>query len=117
MNNTTQMMQWGSMPCVRLDAGGYTALIAPDLGSNVIRLCDVKNGIEFFRFNDDNTYEELIKSAEVWGLPTLYLPNRFADGVLVLADGSVIDRDGNTLFTVDTIDASNAKLVEVSDGI
>jgi aldose 1-epimerase len=82
MNNTTQMMQWGNMPCVRLDAGGYTALIAPDLGSNVIRLCDVKNGIEFFRFNDSNTYEELLKSAEVWGLPTLYLPNRFADGRL-----------------------------------
>lgn len=82
MNNTTQMMQWGNMPCVRLDAGGYTALIAPELGSNVIRLCDAKNGIEFFRFNDDNTYEELLKSAEVWGLPTLYLPNRFADGIL-----------------------------------
>lgn len=82
MNNTTQMMQWGNMPCVRLDAGGYTALIAPELGSNVIRLCDAKNGIEFFRFNDDNTYEELLRSAEVWGLPTLYLPNRFADGIL-----------------------------------
>ena len=66
MNNTTQMMHWGNMECVRLDAGGYTALIAPDLGSNVIRLCDVKNGIEFFRFNDSNTYEELLKSAEVW---------------------------------------------------
>ena len=82
MNNTTQMMHWGNMECVRLDAGGYTALIAPDLGSNVVRLCDVKNGIEFFRFNDSNTYEELLKSAEVWGLPTLYLPNRFADGRL-----------------------------------
>ena len=86
MNNTTQMMHWGNMECVRLDAGGYTALIAPDLGSNVIRLCDVKNGIEFFRFNDSNTYEELLKSAEVWGLPTLYLPNRFADGVLKTSD-------------------------------
>ncbi len=84
--NTTQMMQWGGMPCVRLDAGGYTALIAPDLGSNVIRLRDEKNGFEIFRFKDTNTYEELYKSAEVWGLPTLYLPNRFADGVLKTSD-------------------------------
>ena len=82
MNNATQMMQWGGMPCIRLDAGGYTALIAPELGSNVVRLCDVRNGIEFFRFKDDNTYEQLLQSAEVWGLPTLYLPNRFADGKL-----------------------------------
>ena len=84
--NQTQMMQWGNMPCVRLDAGGYTALIAPDLGSNVIRLRDETNGIEFFRFKEDNTFEELIRSAEVWGLPTLYLPNRFADGVLKTSD-------------------------------
>lgn len=84
--NTTQMMQWGNMPCVRMDAGGYTALIAPDLGSNVIRLRDETNGIEFFRFKADNTYETLLQSAEVWGLPTLYLPNRFADGVLKTSD-------------------------------
>lgn len=84
--NSTQMMQWGNMPCVRLNAGGYTALIAPDLGSNVIRLRDEKNGVEFFRFKDTNTFEELLQSAEVWGLPTLYLPNRFADGILKTSD-------------------------------
>lgn len=84
--NSTQMMQWGNMPCVRLNAGGYTALIAPDLGSNVIRLRDENNGVEFFRFKDTNTFEELIQSAEVWGLPTLYLPNRFADGILKTSD-------------------------------
>ena len=66
--NTTQMMQWGNMPCVRLDAGGYTALIAPDLGSNVIRLRDEAHGVEFFRFKNVNSYEELLQSAEVWGL-------------------------------------------------
>ncbi len=84
--NKTQMMQWGGMPCVRMDAGGYTALIAPELGSNVIRLRDEKNGVEFFRFSDQNNYETLLQSAEVWGLPTLYLPNRFADGILRTSD-------------------------------
>lgn len=84
--NRTQMMQWGGMPCVRLDAGGYSALIAPEVGSNVIRLQDVANGLEFFRFSDNNTYETLLQSAEVWGLPTLYLPNRFADGILKTSD-------------------------------
>jgi aldose 1-epimerase len=84
--NKTQMMQWGGMPCVHMQAGGYSAIIAPDLGSNVIRLRDDTNGLEFFRFSNDNTYETLLKSAEVWGLPTLYLPNRFADGVLRTSD-------------------------------
>ncbi|MBQ2265570.1 MAG: aldose 1-epimerase, partial [Oscillospiraceae bacterium] len=88
MKNTTQMMQWGGMPCVRMDAGGYTALIAPELGSNVIRLHDTVNGIEFFRFSDTNTYPQLLQSAEVWGLPTLYLPNRFSDGVLRTSDAT-----------------------------
>ncbi len=84
--NTTQMMQWGGMPCIRLNAGGYTALIAPEIGSNVIRLRDEKNGLEFFRFSNQNNRETLLQSAEVWGLPTLYLPNRFADGVLKTSD-------------------------------
>jgi len=88
MKNSTQMMQWGGMPCVRMDAGGYTALIAPELGSNVIRLHDETNGIEFFRFSDSNTYQQLLAAAEVWGLPTLYLPNRFSDGVLRTSDAT-----------------------------
>ena len=86
--NKTQMMQWGNMPCVRLDAGGYTALIAPDLGSNVIRLRNEEQAVEFFRFSPDNAYEQLLASAEVWGLPTLYLPNRFADGKLRTSDAT-----------------------------
>lgn len=86
--NKTQMMQWGGMPCVRMDAGGYTALIAPEIGSNVIRLRDETNGIEFFRFSDANNHDTLLQSAEVWGLPTLYLPNRFADGILRTSDAT-----------------------------
>ncbi len=84
--NFTQLMQFGGMPCVRMDAGGYTALIAYELGSNVIRLRDEAHGMEIFRFSDKNTAETLRQSAEVWGLPTLYLPNRFADGVLKTSD-------------------------------
>lgn len=84
--NKTQIIKFGNMDCVQLEAGGYTALIAPQVGSNVIRLRDQKNQIEFFRFSPDNDVSTLIQSAEVWGLPTLYLPNRFADGVLKTSD-------------------------------
>lgn len=85
MNNTQQVMLCGT-PCIKLCAGGYEAYIAYEIGSNVIRLRDVNNNIDVFRFRAENTAEDIMQSAEVWGLPTLYLPNRFADGVLKTSD-------------------------------
>ena len=84
--NYTKLINFGGTPCVEFSAGGYKALVAYEIGSNVIRLHDDKNGIEFFRFNPDNTADNIRQSAEVWGLPTLYLPNRFADGILKTSD-------------------------------
>lgn len=86
MKNTAELIDWKGMECVRLYAGGYTALIAPGIGSNVLRLRDDLHGIEFFRWDASNTPETIRASAEVWGLPTLYLPNRFADGILRTSD-------------------------------
>ena len=86
MNNSAQKTTFNDIPCIELSAGGYKALIAYETGSNVIRLQDIKNGMEFFRFNPENTADVIKQSAEVWGLPTLYLPNRFADGILKTSD-------------------------------
>lgn len=86
MANSAGKIEFGGMTCVKLCAGGYEAWIANEIGSNVIRLRDNVNGLEFFRFRADNTAEDIKKSAEVWGLPTLYLPNRFKDGVLRTSD-------------------------------
>lgn len=84
--NSTQFINFNGTSCVKLSAGGYEALVAYEIGSNVIRLRDNKNGVEFFRFKADNSADTIRQSAEVWGLPTLYLPNRFADGVLKASD-------------------------------
>ena len=73
MKPTVQIFNWKGMPCLQLSSGGYTAWIAPEIGSNVIRLHHAEKGIEFFRFREDNTPEAIRQSAEVWGLPTLYL--------------------------------------------
>ena len=86
MNNSTQLINWNGTTCVRLQAGGYEALVAYEIGSNVIRLRNHIAGMEFFRYSDSNTADTIRQSAEVWGLPTLYLPNRFADGVLRTSD-------------------------------
>lgn len=84
--NYTKLTEYNGTPVVEFSAGGYTAMVAYEIGSNVIRLHDDKNGIEFFRFKKDTSAETIKQSAEVWGLPTLYLPNRFADGELKTSD-------------------------------
>ncbi|MDE6021048.1 MAG: aldose 1-epimerase [Ruminococcus sp.] len=84
--NKASVINWKGMSVIELKAGGYTALIANEIGSNVIRLHDDRNGIEFFRHTADVTPEIIKESPEVWGLPNLYLPNRFADGILKTSD-------------------------------
>ncbi|MDR0984692.1 MAG: aldose 1-epimerase [Ruminococcus sp.] len=79
-----KLTEYNGTTAVTMSSGDYTAIVAYELGSNVIRLRDDANGIEFFRY-DDNTSPEEIRTA-VWGLPSLYLPNRFEDGVLKTSD-------------------------------
>lgn len=84
--NATQQTVLNGTPCIKLSAGGYEAYVAYEIGSNVLRLRDCGRGIDVFRFREENTPEILSASPEVWGLPTLYLPNRFADGTLKTSD-------------------------------
>lgn len=71
---------------VELGVAGYYAVVAPSLGCNVLRLRDNNKGIEVFRYRDDVSIAEIMNSSEIWGLPTLYLPNRFDAGVLKTSD-------------------------------
>ncbi|MDR0920029.1 MAG: aldose 1-epimerase [Oscillospiraceae bacterium] len=82
----TKLINWNGTNAVEMQAAGYTAIIAYELGSNCIRLYDNDKGIEFFRYKDQPA-ENIRQSAEVWGLPTLYLPNRFRDGIVKTSDG------------------------------
>lgn len=69
-----------------LGFGRYYAVVAYSLGSNVLRFRDNENDIEVFRYSDDMTVAEFMNAPEIWGLPTLYLPNRFDNGVLRTSD-------------------------------
>lgn len=83
---TAHEINYKGEPCIELKAGGYLAIIAPGIGSNVIRLRDEANDIEIFRFCDTVTVDEIKQSPEVYGLPTLYLPNRLNGGKLKTSD-------------------------------
>ena len=84
--NDARLINFNGTPCVELTAGGYTALITYEIGCNVIRLRNTEHSVEFFRFKADNPAETIINSPEVWGMPTLYFPNRLADGILKTSD-------------------------------
>ena len=84
--NSTQITDFNKIPCVELNAGGYTALIAYETGCNVIRLRDNNSSVDFFRFDEKNGPEVIKNSPEVWGMPTLFFPNRLADGILKTSD-------------------------------
>lgn len=71
---------------VELAACGYYAIVAHGLGSNVLRFRDEKRGMEIFRYNGSVSMGEIMNAPEIWGLPTLYLPNRFESGLLRTSD-------------------------------
>lgn len=86
------------MECVRMQFGKYTAVIAPKIGSGVLRMRDEENGLEIFKYREDVSIETISQQREIWGLPTLYLPNRFDRGVLKTSDNVYQLPVNETLF-------------------
>lgn len=82
----------------RLEAGRYSAVIAYTMGSSVLRFRDEENKMEIFRYRDDVTAKDIDSAREIWGLPTLYLPNRFDRGVVKTSDGTYNLPRNETLF-------------------
>ncbi|MBE6868340.1 MAG: aldose 1-epimerase [Ruminococcus albus] len=72
--------------CVKMQSGKYTAVIAPSVGSSVLRFRDDENDLEIFKFRKFISMKTIEEQREIWGLPTLYLPNRFDKGVIKTSD-------------------------------
>lgn len=88
MNTSCKECLFQQVPVIKMRAGGYEAIIAPTIGSNIARLRDVTHHIEILRFHKKAAMKKLIASPEVYGLPTLYLPNRLSNGVLRVSDAT-----------------------------
>lgn len=87
MNSITRDFEFKGVKCVRLQHGRYFCVVAPSMGASVLRFRDEENKIDIFRYDENVSTDEINGAREIWGLPTLYLPNRFADGVLKTSDG------------------------------
>ncbi len=86
MGLSAKIEKYKEKDVIRLEAGRYTAIIAPFLGSNIMRMIDSEGKIDFFRNDESLTIEQLQSSPEVYGFPTLYLPNRLSGGKLTVSD-------------------------------
>ena len=86
MGKITKDFDFKGVKCVSMQHGKYFCVIAPSMGASVLRLRDEENEIDVFRYVESVTAEEINSSREIWGLPTLYLPNRFADGIVLTSD-------------------------------
>ena len=72
--------------CVRLCSGEYEAIICPLIGNQVLRLRNTLLNCEVFRYCDDVSIDTIKQAPAIWGLPTMYLPNRFDKGVIKTSD-------------------------------
>lgn len=86
MGKVEKNYNFKGIDCVKLSHGKYFCVIAVSRGASVLRLRDEENKIDVFRYRDDVSADEMDSAREIWGLPTLYLPNRFDGGVLKTSD-------------------------------
>ncbi len=86
MKTSCKEIQLDGAPVIEMKAGGYLAIIAPTVGSNIARLRDFSHKIEILRYHKESPIKKLTASPEVYGLPTLYIPNRLNHGRLRVSD-------------------------------
>ena len=68
-------------PCIELYCGKYTALVAPRIGANILRLHDNINKLELINYSYKVPMKFLRWPSLVHGMPSLLYPNRIAKGV------------------------------------
>ena len=68
------------MPAVRFEAGGYEAIMIPQVGANVVKLSHKTSGVEILRTPTQEEVETFKGRPQVFGLPLLFPPNRIEDG-------------------------------------
>ncbi|MBP2033879.1 aldose 1-epimerase [Clostridium algifaecis] len=78
---------WMGKKCIRFYAGGYEALMIPEVGANVMQLKDTVRGLNLLRTPPDNMdFEKFKNRPQVYGLPILFPPNRIEDGKFKVGD-------------------------------
>lgn len=81
-----QKIKFKNTDCILLSADGYEAVVCPSLGNQVLRFRSHDPDCEIFRYREDVTIDTIKEAPAIWGLPTMYLPNRFDGGIIKTSD-------------------------------
>lgn len=88
MNCSIDKIVFKGEVCYEMNSSKYTALFCPGLGGNMLRLYDKINDYEVLHFDENITLQKLKQDICLYGLPILYLPNRFHKGILKTSDNT-----------------------------
>jgi len=75
-----EKIDFGGLPALGLEAGGYEAIIVPSIGSNIVRLFHQPTGANILRTPQADEFETFKARPQVFGVPLLFPPNRIEDG-------------------------------------
>ena len=62
------------------EAGGYEAIMVPEVGANVVKLYHTETGVDVLRTPTEADAETFQTRPQIFGLPLLFPPNRIEDG-------------------------------------
>ena len=73
-------IDYHGLRAVEFSKGDYQALLIPGMGANLVRLANVRLGVEILRTPAADEIETFRTRPHLFGLPVLFPPNRIADG-------------------------------------
>lgn len=71
---------WHGYDAVEMEAGGWRALMIPEVGANLISLTNKDKGLDILRTPAADEVEAFGQRPQLFGLPLLFPPNRIEDG-------------------------------------
>ncbi len=73
-------ISWRGLDAVEMEAGGYTALLVPSMGANLVSLTQAEKNVTILRTPVESDMETFLGRPQLYGLPLLFPPNRIEDG-------------------------------------
>lgn len=75
-----EKISFHGLEAVKMEAGGYEAVLVPSVGANLIRLYNREKDVEILRTPSEDEIEMFKNRPQVFGIPLLFPPNRIEDG-------------------------------------
>ncbi|MDO5570963.1 MAG: aldose 1-epimerase [Bacteroidales bacterium] len=72
---------YNGVESVEFSAGGYSSIMIPSMGANVVSLKNTDKGIDILHSPRKEDMETFFSRPQIFGIPVLFPPNRIADGI------------------------------------